>query len=109
MTRRAIDYRDARLVRSLVDALFVADGPFPEAVLVAGFATEWTPETVKRTLRDLVDFGALRRLTPLRQPPAYRMTPLGRAWADRRVEPYVGARGDEDDVSPSKFDVDFEG
>lgn len=95
MKKRPIDYRDARLVRALIDGLYDADAPFPEAELVSGFATEWTPDTVRRTLRELADFGALRRLTPVKKPVAYRMTLLGRAWADGRLERYVGATEDE--------------
>jgi hypothetical protein len=97
--KRPIDYRDARLVVALVDALTDQDAPVPEAEIVAFFSGDrWTADTVKRTLRELADFGAARRLTPLRQPVAYRLTLLGRAWADRRVEPFVGP--DEEDARP---------
>ena len=88
--KRPIDYRDARLVISLIGALYEAEAPIPEAELMATFATEWSTDTVRRTLRELYDFGALRRVTPLRLPAGYRMTPLGRAWADRTLERYVG-------------------
>lgn len=97
--KRPIDYRDARLVVALVGTLYEAEAPVPEAELVSAFgAGPWTGDTVKRTLRDLVDFGAVRRLTPLRKPVAYRMTLLGRAWADRRLERYVVATEEDDEL-----------
>lgn len=97
MKKRPIDYRDARLVVALVGALYEAEAPIPEAELMATFgAGRWTPDTVRRTLRELYDFGALRRVTPLRLPAGYRMTPLGRAWADGRLERYVVEREDDD-------------
>lgn len=97
--KRSIDYRDARLVIALVDALYDQDAPVSEAEIVAFFSNDrWTANTVKRTLRELADFGAARRLTPLRKPTAYRLTLLGRAWADRRLEPYVGADHDDEEL-----------
>jgi hypothetical protein len=96
--KRPIDYRDARLVIALVGALDDAEGPVEEAdLLTAHGGKQWGPPTVRRTLLELVDFGAVRRLAPLRAPVAYRLTPLGRAWADRRLEPYVGPERDDDE------------
>ena len=95
MVKRSIDYRDARLVIAVVGTLYEAEDPITETELVSTFgAGRWTHDTVRRTLRELVDLGAVRRLTPLRKPVAYRLTLLGRAWADARVEPYVVERED---------------
>lgn len=104
--KRPLDYRDPRLVIALVGALHAAEEPALEEDLVATFSSSssssspWSPATVKRTLGELVTFGAARRSTGppnRRHPAAYTITPLGRAWADRRLEPYVGPSNDEED------------
>lgn len=97
--KRTIDYRPPNLVTALLGLVLDDDDPgfsIPERELLELLsAGEWKPDTVKRTLRELVDFGALRRLTPLREDPRIRLSTLGRAWVDRRLEPYV--RGHDDD------------
>jgi hypothetical protein len=88
--KRPIDYRDARLVNAMLGLLAEQDEPIREDEFLELFAgTKWQPATVARTMRELVDFGAIRRLTPLRKPVALRISPLGAAWFERRLEPYV--------------------
>lgn len=91
MTKRPIDYRPHRLVLAIASALYEADGNVPAHELEHAFPAHPTA-TVKNTIGDLVNFGAVRRVTPLREQPAYRLTPLGRAWLDRELEPFVGPR-----------------
>lgn len=87
--KRPIDYRPHRLVFAIASALYEADGNVPARELERSFPAHPTA-TVKNTIADLVNFGAVRRVTPLRGDPAYRLTPLGRAWLDRELEPLVG-------------------
>lgn len=93
MTKRPIDYRPPDLVVAILNLALDDDDPghtIPEAELLDLLASgDWKPDTVRRTIRELVDFGALRRLTPPREEPRIRLSVLGRAWVDRRVEPYV--------------------
>lgn len=100
--KRPIDYRPPDLVTSILNLVFDDDDPahsIPERELLELLSSgTWKPDTVRRTMRELVDFGALRRLTPLREEPRIRLSTLGRAWVDRRVEPYV--RGVEKDLDP---------
>jgi hypothetical protein len=107
--KRPIDYRDPRLVIALIGTLYEATEAIPERELVDTFAGErWKTATVKRTVRELVDFGAIRRIQPRpgRQridPIRVRLSTLGRAWTDRRLERYVGDRRD-DDLEPDDGD-----
>lgn len=103
MTKRPIDYRDHRLVIAVLGVLYEADedvDPFDLKMMFAG--DQWKPDTVERTIGDLVNMGALRRMTPSRGNPRarklLRMTELGRAWVDRRLEPYVPHRADDDEA-----------
>lgn len=100
--KRSIDYRDPRLLSAMLGALYDADGPTEEKPFLELFSStrkpdgspRWQERTVKSSLVELVDFGAVRRLTPLRNPVALRLTHLGRAWIDRELEPYL--KGFED-------------
>lgn len=104
--RRPLDRRDHRLVIALLGPLFELEGrdTIEERDLVAAFAgTKWNPATVKRTIGELVDFGAVRKLTHTPgarggriAPARLRLTDLGRAWSDGRLEPYVGPVDDEE-------------
>lgn len=91
--KRPIDYRPPDLVTAILGLVIDDDDPgfsIPEAELLDLLSSgEWTRSTVDKAVRELVDFGALRRLTPLRGDPELRLTALGRAWIDQRVEPYV--------------------
>lgn len=108
--RRQIDRRNRRLVIALLGPLYELENrdTIEERELVATFAgSEWTEKTIKRTIGELVDFGAVRRLVYTggprygrRQPARLRLTDLGRAWSDRRLEPYIGGTDDEDDDTP---------
>lgn len=101
--KRPIDYRDPKLLVALLGALYEADDPIPEADLLDAYSRgRWSTNTIRRALRELADFGALRRTggRAVAGPPtpvAYRMTALGRAWADRRLEPYVGPSTDDEE------------
>lgn len=93
MTKRPIDYRPPDLVTAILNLALDDDDPahsVPEREILELLSSgDWKPDTIKRTVRELVDFGALRRLTPLREDPRVRLSTLGRAWVDRRLEPYV--------------------
>lgn len=93
MTKRPIDYRPPDLVAGILALLLDDDDPtfsVPERELLEFLDTgAWQPNTVKRTIRELVDFGAVRRLTPPMEEARLRLSTLGRAWIDRRVERFV--------------------
>lgn len=99
--KRPIDYRDPRLVVALLGALYDSTDPVPELELVEIFSSSsWSTATIRRTLGELVALGAATRSTGppnKRHPARYRMTPLGRAWSDRRLEPYVGSSDDDEE------------
>lgn len=92
--RRPIDFRDPRLVTALLAVLYEAEDDVDPHDLTDLFASDlWKPDTISRTISDLVGLGAIRRVTPLRnrrERSKLRMTGLGRAWMDRRLEHFVG-------------------
>lgn len=93
--KRPIDYRDPRLVIALLGVLAEAEEDLDPKELEEIFASDlWKTTTVARTIGDLVNIGAVRRVKPMRAGPRtrakLRMTELGRAWLERRVEPFVG-------------------
>lgn len=97
--KRPIDYRDHRLVIALLGVLYEAQEDLTYRELETLFAdTPWNPTTITKTVTDLVAFGAVRSVRPFRAsnrtPSKLRITLLGRAWVDRRLEPYVGADPD---------------
>lgn len=95
MTKRSIDYRPPDLVTAILGLVFDEDNPahtIPEAELLELLsAGAWKTDTVRRTVRELVDFGALRRVAPAvgDKTPKFRVSTLGRAWINQEVEPYV--------------------
>lgn len=118
MTKRPIDYRPADLVLAIVGYAIDDEDPMaaiPEAHLLELLAAgDWKPDTVRRTLGELYVFGAVQRFTPFkgnqRGTPMVRVTALGRAWVDRRVEPYVRNVDTDDDQAadddPGTLDLD---
>ena len=108
--KRPIDFRDHRLVIGLLGALYDAEHDLDPKDLEAQFAGDlWKPDTVSRTIGDLVELGAIRRIKPRTGGPrarsALRMTGLGRAWIDRRLEPFVpNDELDDDDEDPVDLD-----
>lgn len=98
MTKRPIDYRSTELLLGILGAVYDDEDPtlsVLEDALVAELAAAHNVATVRRAIRELIDFGALRRLTPLREEPRLRMTALGHAWVDRRLEPYLAGLEEE--------------
>lgn len=100
MTKRPIDFRPPDLVTAILGFVLDDEDPtfsVPERELLEFLDTgAWKSTTIRRTLRELVDFGALRRLTPLRKEARIRLSALGRAWVDQRVEPWVRPLDDDD-------------
>lgn len=109
MTKRPIDYRPPDLVTAILNLTLDDDDvghSIAERELLELLSSgDWKADTVRRTVRELVDFGALRRLTPLREDPRLRLSTLGRAWVDRRLEPYV-RNTDEQELDPEDLNLD---
>jgi hypothetical protein len=93
--KRPIDFRPPDLVTAILGLVFDDDDPahtIPEAELLELLDTgAWKTDTIRRTIRELVDFGALRRVAPTvgDKTTRFRVSTLGRAWINQEVEAYV--------------------
>jgi hypothetical protein len=90
--KRPIDHRDYRLVVGILGFLDDSDDDVEPRELLELFAdTPWKPATITSTIADLVNLGAVRRVQARfgRGTSRLRLTTLGRAWMDERLEPYV--------------------
>lgn len=108
-------FRNPRLVTELLDYLDGQDDPVAWDPLVLKFTTgrrSW--KTVENRLYDLIAFGAIHRVGQHRtnQKRTVKITPLGRAWLERRpLAPPVALRFDlwpmSDDDLTDEDDEDF--
>lgn len=113
MTKRTIDYRPPDLVTAILNLVLDDDDAghsIPERELLELLSSgDWKPDTVRRTLGELYVFGALQLFVPIRGDDSgsrmVRLSTLGRAWVDQRVEPYVR---NVDDADEDDTDLDLD-
>lgn len=111
--KRPIDYRPPDLVTAILNLTLDDEDPkhsIPEPELLELLDTgAWNLDTIRRTIRELVDFGAIVRAIPLRQHEhRIRLSTLGRAWLNRELEPYVRNVTDVEETEDPVDDLDLD-